>query len=263
MPAPEEPEGPNALTPEQLATFLATAREKYPRQYAFLATLAFTGLRFCHASALRWEDIDEDAKVIRVQRKQVNGKVGPVSRKKRAPREYPLDPQLADILKEHRQRMVREQEEGIESGWIFPSCTGGLRHRSSHRKALRACAKAAGVEERFTGHGLRRTFNDLSRRAHIDPIVSKSLTGHVTEAMREHYSSVGMDEKRQAVAAVIRLVQPASGHPSGHPGSKQLLARAVAKRVGRIMRRDSRTSLEPPRGFEPRTPALRKLCSTG
>jgi integrase len=66
--------------------------------------------------------------------------------------------------------------------------------------------KAAGIEGRFTVHGLRRTFVDLSRRAGIDPVTSKSLTGHVTEKMREHYSSVDLEEKRTAVGKVVRLV---------------------------------------------------------
>jgi integrase len=62
------------------------------------------------------------------------------------------------------------------------------------------------VEERFTVHGLRRTFVDLARRARVDGVVTRSLTGHVTEKMRLHYSTVGMDEKRSAVAAVALLV---------------------------------------------------------
>jgi hypothetical protein len=37
-------------------------------------------------------------------------------------------------------------------------------------------------------------------------VVTKSLTGHVTEEMREHYSTVDLDEKRAAVAGVIGLV---------------------------------------------------------
>ena len=37
-------------------------------------------------------------------------------------------------------------------------------------------------------------------------MVTKALTGHVTEKMREHYSSVDLEEKRLAVSAVGRLV---------------------------------------------------------
>jgi integrase len=63
---------------------------------------------------------------------------------------------------------------------------------------------AAGISERFTVHGLRRTFNDVTRRAKVDPLVIKSITGHVTEDMREHYSTVDLEEKRQAVATVVK-----------------------------------------------------------
>lgn len=215
LPPPEEREDVNALTPEQLATFLEQARVHYPGQYAFLALLACTGLRFCHASALMWSDWDEDAGVIRVRRKQVNGKVGPVSRKKRVPKEIPVEPELKEILEAHRKRMVEEQVPGLAEGWMFPSEAGKLKERSSHRKALRACAIAAGVEGRFSGHGLRRTFNDLARRASVDPVITRSMTGHVTEQMREHYSTVRIDEKRAAVAKVIRLVKGGATDPSG------------------------------------------------
>ena len=46
----------------------------------------------------------------------------------------------------------------------------------------------------------------MLRRAQVDPVIAKALTGHVTEQMREHYSTVGLDEKRAAVASVLRLL---------------------------------------------------------
>ena len=67
----------NSLRVDELRRFLAEMRVRYPHNYALTATLAFTGLRFCHASALRWEDVDEKAGVLRVSRKQVRGHVGP------------------------------------------------------------------------------------------------------------------------------------------------------------------------------------------
>ena len=106
---PVDDSEPNALTPEQLAAFLEAMRTHYPQHYALVATLAYTGLRFCHASALRWEDWDEATGVLRVVRKHFRGTIGPVSRKKRAPTEYPVEPELAEILREHRQRMLRAQ----------------------------------------------------------------------------------------------------------------------------------------------------------
>jgi integrase len=106
---------PNSLTPEQLVAFLEAMRKHYPH-YTLVATLAYTGLRFCHASALRWEDWDEQAGVLRVVRKHFRGEVGPVSRKKQAPKEYPVEPEFAGLLREHRKRLLQQQAKGLEEG---------------------------------------------------------------------------------------------------------------------------------------------------
>jgi integrase len=202
-----EPKAGNALTIEKLARFLGVMRVRFPQHFAYSAARASTGMRACHVSALQWPDIDEAAAVIRVERKQVEGVVGPVSTKKRAPREFPLEPELLEILRDHRKRMVAMQAPGLDSGWVFPSVRAGkLRGSNSMAKAWRTCLEKAGITERFTPHGLRRTFNDMLRRAKVDPIIAKALTGHVTEQMREHYSTVGLDEKRAAVASVLMLL---------------------------------------------------------
>ena len=89
---------------------------------------------------------------------------------------------------------------------MFPTKLGTLREWGSLTKAWTKCKKAAGITQRFTVHGLRRTFNDQLRRAKVDPVIAKAITGHVTEAMREHYSTVGLEEKRAAVFSVLRLL---------------------------------------------------------
>jgi len=49
-----------------------------------------------------------------------------------------------------------------------------------------------------------------------DGIVTRALTGHVTAGMTEHYSTVGFDEKRAAVAGVLSLVSlPKTGDRTG------------------------------------------------
>jgi integrase len=221
---PEQPvddSEPNSLTPEQLAAFLEAMRTNYPQHYALVATLAYTGLRFCHASALRWEDWDEQTGVLRVVRKHFRGEIGPVSRKKRAPKEYPVEPELAEILREHRQRMLREQAKGLETGWMFPSTEGTLRTPNSLDRAWAKCLKHAKITKRFTVHGLRYTFTDLVRRANVDAVVRRALTGHVTEEMQRHYSTVGLDEKRAAIAGVLRLVPPEPRPAGGSRGGSE------------------------------------------
>ena len=49
-------------------------------------------------------------------------------------------------------------------------------------------------------------------------IVTRSITGHVTQAMTEHYSHVGRDEKLAAAGSVVRLVFAAKMAASGGSG---------------------------------------------
>ena len=216
-----EREESNSLHPEKLRRFLAEMRARYPQHYALTIVLAYSGLRFCHASALRWEDLDEAGRVVRVRRKQVRGQIGPVSRKKRAPRELRLDPAIVEILREHRRKLFVTQAPGVESGYRFPSQVGPHRMPGGLTGAWRACARAAGVQHRFTVHGLRFTFIDLARRAKVDGTVLRSLTGHVTEAMTANYSTVRLDEQRAALAEVMRLVPvKVSGEVSSESGDQ-------------------------------------------
>ncbi|TMQ17791.1 MAG: phage integrase family protein [Deltaproteobacteria bacterium] len=121
--------------------------------------------------------------------------IGPVSRKKRAPKEYPVEPELAEILRAHRQRMLREQAKGLEAGWMFPSTRGTLRTPNSLDRAWENSLEHAEITKRFTVHGLRYTFT--------------------------HYSTVGLDEKRAAIAGVIRLVPPEPRPGGGSRGGSE------------------------------------------
>jgi hypothetical protein len=82
-----------------------------------------------------------------------------------------------------------------------------------------------GLEMSFTPRGLRRTFNDLARTARVEALVTKSISGHLTDRMREHYSTVHPVEQRESIGAVLRLVKggAASGGPaaSGTHGGTQ------------------------------------------
>lgn len=79
---------------------------------------------------------------------------------------------------------------------VTPAWPSGNRRRGGiHRDFARvafACGKAGNVVVRSW--------------AGADGIVTRALTGHVTEGMTAHYSTVGLDEKRAAVAGVLNLV---------------------------------------------------------
>jgi len=67
----------------------------------------------------------------------------------------------------------------------------------------RALARA-GIAKRVTVHGLRRTFNNLSRQV-AGNIVTRAITGHVTDEMTEHYSHVDCAAKLRAADQVVAL----------------------------------------------------------
>jgi integrase len=64
--ASADDEESNALTPAELAAFLDAMKVDYPQHYPLVVLLAYTGLRFCHASALHWDDWDAHAGVLRL-----------------------------------------------------------------------------------------------------------------------------------------------------------------------------------------------------
>ena len=44
----------------------------------------------------------------------------------------------------------------------------------------------------------------------VDEVIRRSLTGHVTKQMTEHYSTVGLDEKRAAMEAAGKQLRASS-----------------------------------------------------
>jgi integrase len=55
-------------------------------------------------------------------------------------------------------------------------------------------------------HTLRHTWNNILRQ-NAPELVRQSLIGHADEEIGKRYSAVGLDEKRAAVAGVVRMVK--------------------------------------------------------
>jgi hypothetical protein len=58
---------------------------------------------------------------------------------------------------------------------------------------------------------MRRTFQDLQRPVDTDDIVTRSISGHATEVMQEHDSTVNLDEAEKAIDSVVSLVKGGTG----------------------------------------------------
>ena len=195
---------------------LAEFRSSEAHDYPLALTLGLTGLRFGEASALRWSDVREDDGLIRVGRSQWKGHVS--TTKTGVLRTVPLVPELATVLRAHREQLVAGQHPGLAEAWVFSDERGALLRKNYLRIPLARVVKRVGITRRFTVHGFRRTFNNIARQVAGD-IVTRSITGHVTPAMTEHYSHVGRAEKLAAAGSVVRLVfGGGSGEGGGSSG---------------------------------------------
>ena len=182
----------NLLTAEQLRKLTDAIPPQWLGLVLFMAT---TGLRWGEASALHWEDVDLDVGEAVIRWGNDRGTLITV-KTKGSNRTVPVVPEVAKLWGLRRTR-----------GLVFPSRYGKLHKGTPLKKVLdKACAKA-GVP-RVTAHGLRRTFNNLARQTTSREVL-KSITGHTTDAMVEHYSYVGLDEK----AVGSRSVADAIGVP--------------------------------------------------
>jgi integrase len=82
-----------------------------------------------------------------------------------------------------------------DSDLLFPAVTRGYRSPSVLNKPFAQVSEAVGLARHFTQRGLRRTFNDLARAAEVESIVTRSISGHLTEQMQVHYSTVNSAEQ--------------------------------------------------------------------
>lgn len=185
---------PNLLSADELRRVLAALKGS-PWEPLIL-TMVLTGLRFGEATALQWGDLDPNAGTIRVRRSQYRGVVAESTKTGRS-RSVPLPVELWAVLAPRR---------GEPSAWAFPSSLG-VPHKTGAvlRKPMQAALAKAQVSHRVTPHGLRRTLNNLVRQVASGEVV-RSITGHSSEAMTDHYSHVSSAEKSSAVARVIELV---------------------------------------------------------
>lgn len=107
-----------------------------------------------------------------------------------------------------------------DSDLLFPSVTGKFRSPSVLNGPFADVAETIGLGKHFTQRGLRRTFNDLARAAKVEAIVTRSISGHATERMQEHYSTVHGVEQKAALAKVIHLIEHRINAPNPMRGGE-------------------------------------------
>jgi len=75
--------------------------------------------------------------------------------------------------------------------------------------------EAIGLGKRVTPRALRRTYQDLARAAEMKDLVTRAISGHATEQMQQHYSTVAQTEMRQEIAKIVSLAGVREAMTSG------------------------------------------------
>lgn len=196
-------EQPNALPPDLLPAFMATARAKYPQHFAMILLGFVTGLRPSSIRPLRRRgpeaDIDWDTGVLLIRRSHSRRQHVMNATKTKKDNVIALPPAVLDVLRAHVDALEGPM---AKSDLLFPSDTGELRTRNVLAKPFEAIGRELGLTFRLTPKGMRRTFNDVARAAGVNDVVTRSISGHQTPAMQHHYSTARDEEARAALTKV-------------------------------------------------------------
>jgi site-specific recombinase XerD len=200
-------EEPNALTPEEVHSFLRAMRDRQPQHFAMVALGFATGWRPSMMRPLRRKgvsaDVLWDTNVVLARRSQTRGDEVREATKNSTRFRVTLPPDVMTVLRWHADRLPP----GLmrESDLLFPSETGGFRSSTVLDKPFKDVCQHLSLGKRVTPKAMRRTFQDLARRAAVDGLVQRSICGHLTEEMTERYSSVAQAEVEAALGKVVSL----------------------------------------------------------
>lgn len=163
---------PVVLSEEEVKALINSVNN--PKHRCILFLLYSSGLRMSELLALKWEDIDEERKVIYVR--QGKGKKDRVTL---------LSVKLLEALKEYRQKYN-------STVWVFE---GAAKEPSPYscrsvNNIIKRCASKAGISKNVSAHTLRHSFATHLLEAGTDLRYIQSLLGHNSSRTTERYTHV-------------------------------------------------------------------------
>ena len=200
------------LTDEQVKAILPALAGR--AMYTPVVVALFTGLRRGELLALRWSNVDLDAKLIRVREALEETEAGirvkePKTRK--GLRDVTLPDLVVDVLRRHRQHQL-EQRVALGLGrltddaLVFPRPDGGLQSPKDFSTAWGHVADRIGVGA-VTFHALRHTHASQLVDAGVDIVTISRRLGHaspnVTLGIYSHLFRKSDDKAAQAINAAL------------------------------------------------------------
>lgn len=167
------------LSGEELQRLMSALRAEKPLLRVFFLICLLTGARKGNILSMRWEEIDFDRRVWKIQHTK-NG----------LPITIPLVPMAVELL-----RTLREQTVGE---WVFPSARSKPGHLVDPLSAWTRVLARANIHDAHI-HDLRRTMGSWQAMTGASlPIIGKSL-GHQSQQTTAIYARLDLDPVRTAM----------------------------------------------------------------
>jgi integrase len=181
-------------SPDEAQQLLATLPE---RDRPIWATALFAGLRRGELMALRWEDVDLAAGVIRIERSYDDkGRVEIEPKSRAGQRTIPIVGALRDVLVEHKTR------QGRDSGLVFGSSPETPFQPSNLWRRAQRAWKRAGLEP-IGLHEARHTFASVLIAAGVNAKAITTYMGHASiQTTYDLYGKLMPGSESEAAALV-------------------------------------------------------------
>ncbi len=182
-----------SLTPAQFEALL-NATETEPDLHDLFLMLAWTGLRRVDAVLMKWGSVDFARRVISLAPVKTARRQGKVVH-------IPIFPAALEVLNRRQ-----EGKPVNPKGLVFPDMAADYeRDATVLTKHVRQAFERAGIETTedradrqrnsavYGCHSLRHFFVSAATAAGMPDAMIKSITGHATDGMLEHYQHLGAD----------------------------------------------------------------------
>jgi integrase len=196
---------PDILTSSEVQSLLANLRG---RERTLVLLAVTTGLRRSELFALKWKDVDFQAKQIHVTRSIVQNVVG-LCKTESSQKPVPTHDDLVEALREwHRQARYQSSE-----SWVFASPVNQGRWPYLAQEIMRhhilPVARILGITKRIGWHTFRHTYSTLLRSTGAELKIMQELLRHSTiRVTLDTYTQGITTEKRNVQEAVVSLLFP-------------------------------------------------------
>jgi integrase len=186
------------LTLDQLALVIANLAEPY-RTMAVIA--AVTGMRESEVLALKWEDFDLEAQVIRVRRSLYRGKLN-APKTERSERVI----HYGDLVEEALERLANSERKAAD--FLFVTAPGNLfTAQEVTKRVFRPLARNLKIPA-FTWRSFRRSAETALHTGGVPLKVQQQILGHSNPNMTLLYADPDIAERRKATGRLDALLLP-------------------------------------------------------